>query len=113
MKENRSNTNTVIYFEVRVTALRPRLHTEGFSLCPHRTFHRGTSTEELQLQLKVHNLSLTPLHKREGIKPKQRKDYNLVIQLSQTTLGDLKGSQTIFSQKKILKIGLELIGLSM
>ena len=30
------------------TALRPRLHTEGFSLtCPHRTPTQGTSTEDL------------------------------------------------------------------
>ena len=48
-KENRSNANTVICFEVRATALRSRLHTEEFSLCTHRTFHKGTSTEDLQL----------------------------------------------------------------
>jgi len=42
-------TNKRICFEVRVTALHPRLHTEGFSLFSHRTFHKGTSTEELQL----------------------------------------------------------------
>jgi len=24
-------------------------HTKGFSQCPRRTFHKGTSTEELQL----------------------------------------------------------------
>ena len=30
------------------TALRPRLHTEGFPLtCPHRTPTQGTSTEDL------------------------------------------------------------------
>ena len=32
----------VIYFEARATALRPRLHTEGFSQNrPHRTSHTG------------------------------------------------------------------------
>ena len=30
-----SNANTKICFEVRATALRPRLHTEGFSLYVH------------------------------------------------------------------------------
>ena len=34
--------NTEICFEVRATALRPRLHTEGFPLMrPHRTSHTG------------------------------------------------------------------------
>ena len=49
LRDSGSNTNIKICFEVRATALRPRLHTERFSLCPHRTFHKGTSTEELQL----------------------------------------------------------------
>ena len=44
-----SNTNTRICFKVRATALRPRLHTEVFPLCPHMTFHKETSIEELQL----------------------------------------------------------------
>ena len=47
MRDNGSNANTKICIEVRVTALCPRLHTEGFSLCPHRTFQKGTSTEKL------------------------------------------------------------------
>jgi len=49
LREKDLNANTKICFEVRATALRPRLHIEGFSLCPPRTFHKGTSTEELQL----------------------------------------------------------------
>ena len=37
-----SNANTKMCFEVRAIALRPRLHTEGFSLYrPHRTSHTG------------------------------------------------------------------------
>ena len=48
-RDSGSNANNKIYFKVRATALRLRLHTEGFSLCPHRTFHKGASTEELQL----------------------------------------------------------------
>ena len=42
------------------TALRPRLHTEGFPLtCPHRTPTQGASTEDLrQIQSGVHNSSL-------------------------------------------------------
>ena len=46
-RDSGSITNTKICFEVRATALRSRLHTEGFPLCPHRTFHKGISTEEL------------------------------------------------------------------
>ena len=46
-RDSGSNTNNKICFEVRTIALRPRLHTEGSM--PHRTFHKGTSTEEIQL----------------------------------------------------------------
>jgi len=70
-KENRSNANTVTCFEVRATALRPRLHTEGFPLCPHRTFHKGTSIEELQVNTGSTQLlsqTQSPLNKREGTK---------------------------------------------
>ena len=38
-RDSRSNANNKISFEVRGTALHPRLHTEGFPLCPHRTSH--------------------------------------------------------------------------
>ena len=47
LRDSGSNANTKIWFEIQATALRSHLHTEGFSLCPHRTFHKGTSTEEL------------------------------------------------------------------
>ena len=53
-------------------SLRRRLHTEGFLLRPHRSFHKGTFTEELQSQHREHTTPLsiqTPLHKREGTKP--------------------------------------------
>ena len=40
-RDSESNTNTKIYFEIRATALRPRLHTEGFPLRPHMTSHKG------------------------------------------------------------------------
>ena len=45
------------------TALRSRLHTEGFSLtCPHRTPTQGTSTEDLgQYNKGVHNSSLNQI----------------------------------------------------
>ena len=42
------SANTRICFEVLATALRSRLHTERFSLCPPKTLHKETSTEELQ-----------------------------------------------------------------
>jgi len=45
-----SNADNKICFEVRATALRSRLHTEGFSLYVHtRPPTKRTSTEELQL----------------------------------------------------------------
>jgi len=59
VREIDSNTNTGICFEVRATDLRPRLHTEGFSLYPHRTFHKGTSNKELQIQSGAHNSTLS------------------------------------------------------
>jgi len=49
----------VIYFEARATALRPRLHTEGFPLSsPHRTSHTGNLHWGFgQIQFGVHNSS--------------------------------------------------------
>ena len=67
LRDSGSNANNKICFEVRATALRPHLHTEGFPLCPHRTFRKGTSTEELQLNAwstQLHSLKHKPQHKR-------------------------------------------------
>ena len=65
-------------YVIRVTALRPRLHTEGFSLCPHKSFHRGTSTEKLQVQIWSTQLhSLSPLHKMTAQSLAQRKSVQL------------------------------------
>ena len=80
LRDNGSNANTRISFEVRATALHPRLHTEGLQLSSHRTFHKGTSTEELQLKhwkCTTPLLKHKPLHKREDTKSKERKDYTL------------------------------------
>ena len=45
LREKDPNTNTKICFEIRATALRPRLYTEGFSLftkeLPQRYLYRG------------------------------------------------------------------------
>ena len=38
-RDSRANANNKICFEIRATALRPRLHTEEFSLCPHSDLH--------------------------------------------------------------------------
>jgi len=77
------NANMRICFKVRATALRLRLHTEGFSLYPHRTFHKGTSTEELQQYEREYTtppLKHKPLHKRWALSQAQSKrKYNLVI----------------------------------
>ena len=72
---DQSNANTEICFEVRDTALRSRLHTEKFSLCPHKTSHTGNLHWGITCtRLGVHNSSLQqpPLHKRQGVKPKQQ-----------------------------------------
>jgi len=72
-RDSGSNANNKICFEVRVIGLRPRLHTEGFPLCPHMTFHKGTFTKELQLYTwSTPLLSQTrpPLHKRDSHKAK-------------------------------------------
>jgi len=59
-----SNANTKKYFEVRVTALRPRLHTEGLPLYVHTgPPTQGTSTEDFIItRLGVHNSSLQHNH---------------------------------------------------
>jgi len=47
-RDSRSIANTKICFEVRATALRPRLHKEGFPLCIHTgLLTQGTSIEDL------------------------------------------------------------------
>jgi len=76
LRDSGSNANSKICFEVRIIALRLRLHTEGFSLCPHRTFHKGTSTEELQLytwNTLLLSQAQSPLHKRDRHKAKTKK----------------------------------------
>ena len=100
MRDRRSNANTGICFEVRATALRPRLHTEGFHYV-----HTGPSTKEPPLRnynstLGGHNSSLyTITSTQEGA---QSKKINTLGDLKdhKYSLGDLKGSQTIFSQNK-------------
>ena len=86
-RDSGSNTNTKICFEIRATALRPHLHTEGFPLRPHGPPTKGTSTEEFAITKLEYTtpLSITtistqeakhkaktqsPLHKRDGHKAK-------------------------------------------
>ena len=63
-RDSRSITNTKICFEVRVTTLRPRLHTEGFPLYVHtEPPTKRTSTEEFATtNLGVYNSSLQHNH---------------------------------------------------
>ena len=59
LRYGRSNANNKICFEVRATALRPLLHTEGFPLHPHRTSHKVNLHREIcNYKLGVHNSSL-------------------------------------------------------
>jgi len=74
-RDSGSNTNTEICFEVRATALRPCLHTEGFPLRLHRTSHKGNLHWGI-CNYKVRSTQLLsptqpPLHKRQGTKLKQ------------------------------------------
>ena len=75
LRDSGSNASTKICFEVRATALRPRLHTEGFSLRPHRTSQKGNLHQEI-CNYKVRSTQLLsstqpPLYKRQGTKLKQ------------------------------------------
>ena len=80
--------NNKICFKVRVTTLRPRLHTEGFSLHTGPPT-KGTSTEEFAiinleyttplsnttpstLETRPKAKTQSPLHKRDGHKAKQQ-----------------------------------------
>ena len=91
-----SDVNTKIYFEVRATALRPRLHTEGFHYVHTGPPTKGTSTKEFAITNLEYTTSLSntttstqeashkgkqqsPLHKwdRHKAKAKQIKNYNL------------------------------------
>ena len=104
-----SNANTKICFEVRATAICPRLHTEGFSLCPH-DLPQGTSIEKLQLNTgntQLLSLTQTTLHKREGTKAKQRKALQLGDpMITYSPLMILKDHKQFSHNTKILKIDL-------
>jgi len=78
LRDRISNVNTRICFEVGATAQYPRLHTKVFSLCPHKTFHKGTSTEELQIQTESTQLQLSLNRYTRGYTQSKEK-YNLVI----------------------------------
>ena len=58
-RDSGSIANTEICFEVRATALRPRLHTEGFHYMSTQDLpHREAPLKIWQIQLGVHNSSL-------------------------------------------------------
>ena len=99
LRDSGSNANIKICFEVRATALRPRLHTEGYQLSTIGSSIQGPP---------LGNYNSTPEHTtplytitstQEGAQSKERntlgdhKDHK-------HSLGDLEGSQTIFSQNK-------------
>jgi len=77
--EKDPNANTEVYYEVRATALRPLLHTEGFSLStirfPQRDLHRGITT----IQKRSTQLQLSHTSTQEGSHKVKKKVYNLVI----------------------------------
>ena len=78
-RDSGSNANTKICFEVQATALRPRLHTKRFPLCPYRTSHTGNLQRGIY-SYKCRSTQLLsptqpPLHKRQGTKPKHNNLY--------------------------------------
>ena len=88
-RDSGSITNTEICFEIRATALRPRLHTEVFSLVHTGPPIQGTSTEEFtSTNLKVHNSSLQHNHLYTRGKAQSQLNNHLYIKrdkaLSQT-----------------------------
>ena len=107
-----SNVNNKICFEVRATALRRHLYTERFPLCPHRTFHKGTSTEELQLYT-WNTLLLSqiqpPLHKRDRHKAKMHSPLHKrdkgQSQNSTTITSTQEGQGIKPKQRKNFKVG--------
>ena len=133
LRDSESIANNKICFEVRDTALRPRLNTEGFLLYrPHRTSHTGKlhwgywviqlwSTQLLSQPTTISTQEARHLSHTRSTSQKtdralsqaqsKRKDYNLWS-------NDHKHSwwswttNNFFSQNKILKIDLELIGSS-
>ena len=57
------NANKRIYFEIRATALRPRLHTEGFQLSTIGSSTKGPPPRNYNLHNKEYTTpTLTPLH---------------------------------------------------
>ena len=63
LRDSGSHANTKICLEVRATALRPRLHTEGFHYVHTGPPTKGTSTEEFVItKLGVHNYSFQHNH---------------------------------------------------
>ena len=116
LRDSESNTKTKIFFEVQATAL--------FSAFTQKDFdyvHTGPSTKGPPLRNYnsipgVHNSSLKHDHlyiRGKAQSESKEKGYNLMIQMITNSLGDLKGSQTIFSQNKILKIDIKLSSSSM
>ena len=81
LRDSGSNANNRICFEVRDTALRPRLHTEGFSLYVHtRPSTKGPLLRNYNSILGVQYSSLKHNHlytRGTDTKSKQKKDYNL------------------------------------
>ena len=64
LRDRKSNANTRICFEVRATALRPRLHTEGFQLSTIGSFTKGSPSRNYNnTTLEYTTPTLTPLHK--------------------------------------------------
>ena len=74
IKRKYSNANTGICFDVRATALRPRLHIEGFQLSTKEPTPRNYNLQFESKQLHSHSST-----QEEGTKPKHKAKKSLQL----------------------------------
>ena len=97
LRDSGSNANTKICFVVRATALRPRFHTKGFPLRPHRTSHTGNRHRGI-CNYKLRSTQLLsptqlPLYKRQGTKPKPQSPLHKRDKAQSQTITTITSSQ--------------------
>ena len=107
-RDSGSNTNTKICFEVRATALRPRLHTERFSLYVHtEPSTKGPPLRNYNTTLEVHYFSLKYNHlytRGIGTKPTHNHLYTREIRHKAKTQSPLHKRDKAQSQTTIISI---------
>ena len=111
-RDSGSNANTEIYFKVRATALRSHLHTEGFSLCPHkRPSTKGPPSINYNSKFGVHNsfFKYNHLYTREKAQSLAQSKEKIKLgdpMITNSLLVISKDHKQFFTQTTILKIDL-------